>query len=50
MKLLEEMKDMGLTVVAEGVETTAQLDFLVKQNCQHIQDVCFQRPCLPMSF
>ncbi|MES3006478.1 MAG: EAL domain-containing protein [Pseudomonadota bacterium] len=37
-------KTLGLTVVAEGVETREQLDFLREQDCQHIQGYFFQRP------
>lgn len=37
-------KMLGLTVVAEGVETREQLDFLREQNCPHIQGYFFQRP------
>ncbi len=37
-------KTLGLTVVAEGVETREQLDFLREQNCPHIQGYFFQRP------
>lgn len=37
---------LGLTVIAEGVETAAQYDFLVAQGCQVIQGYLFS-PALP---
>jgi len=36
--------EMDLTVVAEGVETKAQLDFLTEHNCDVIQGYYFSRP------
>lgn len=35
---------MGLKVVAEGVETEAQLSFLREQGCELIQGYYFSRP------
>jgi diguanylate cyclase (GGDEF)-like protein len=35
---------LGLSVVAEGVETEAQLDFLAGNNCDHGQGFLFSRP------
>jgi diguanylate cyclase (GGDEF)-like protein len=35
---------MGLEVVAEGVETKAQYDFLVDQACDRVQGFLFSRP------
>lgn len=37
-------RTLGLTVIAEGVETREQLDFLREQECHHIQGFYFQRP------
>jgi EAL domain-containing protein (putative c-di-GMP-specific phosphodiesterase class I) len=37
-------KQFGLTLVAEGVETEDQLDFLRKQQCDQIQGYLFARP------
>jgi predicted signal transduction protein with EAL and GGDEF domain len=37
-------KQFGLTLVAEGVETEDQLDFLCKQQCDQIQGYLFARP------
>ena len=38
---------LGLEVIAEGVETRAQLDFLRRANCQKIQGYLFSRPRPP---
>lgn len=37
-------KNMGLKVVAEGVETQEQLDALIKENCDYIQGFLFSKP------
>jgi EAL domain-containing protein (putative c-di-GMP-specific phosphodiesterase class I) len=37
----------GLTVVAEGVETEEQLDFLVRSGCRYMQGYLFSRPVAP---
>ena len=37
-------KKMGLTTVAEGVETTGQLDYLKKMNCDIIQGFLLGKP------
>jgi len=42
--LLSMANDMGIAIVAEGVETTSQLDFLVKRNCNYIQGYIFSGP------
>lgn len=36
--------DLGMEVVAEGVETTGQLDFLRAKACDYIQGYLFSRP------
>lgn len=36
--------NLGLEVVAEGVETTAQRDFLLHHNCDYLQGYLFSKP------
>ena len=33
--------DLGLKVVAEGVETISQFDYLRSQDCDEVQGYCF---------
>jgi EAL domain-containing protein (putative c-di-GMP-specific phosphodiesterase class I) len=40
-------RSLGLQVVAEGVETQAQLDFLRQHDCDIIQGYFFSRPLPP---
>ena len=35
---------MGMRVIAEGVETKEQADYLLKLNCEHMQGYYFSRP------
>jgi len=37
-------RELGLTVVAEGVETREELDFVRKHGCQQVQGFLFSRP------
>lgn len=41
-------KKLGMQIVAEGIETREQVDFLAKQNCDLIQGFYFSKP-LPVS-
>jgi EAL domain-containing protein (putative c-di-GMP-specific phosphodiesterase class I) len=43
-------KGLRLRTVAEGVETRAQADFLVRQGCDVLQGFLFARPMLPDAF
>jgi len=40
-------RGLGLTVTAEGVETTGQMDFLNRHGCDQFQGYLFSRP-IPM--
>ncbi len=42
--------DLGLKVIAEGVETVDQLPFLVKQNCDEGQGYLYSKPVPPEDF
>ena len=41
-------KKLGMSIVAEGIETREQVDFLAKQNCDLIQGFYFSKP-LPVT-
>jgi len=41
---------LGLTVVAEGVETVAQMNYLKEQSCDEMQGFYFSRPVIPEQF
>ena len=41
---------MGLQVVAEGVETTTQRDFLLRHDCRLMQGFLFDRPLPAATF
>jgi len=43
-------QSLGLTVVAEGVETPEQLQFLRERNCDEIQGYWLSKPLPPMEF
>jgi diguanylate cyclase (GGDEF)-like protein/PAS domain S-box-containing protein len=48
--MLKMAKELGLSVVAEGVETKAQLDFLRREGCDLIQGYLFSPPIASESF
>ena len=41
---------LGLSIIAEGVETKAQLEYLSSQGCSHIQGYLFSRPLAADAF
>lgn len=43
-RLIELAKDLGMTVVAEGVETRDSVEFLKSQGCDIIQGYYYSRP------
>ena len=43
-------KTLSLTVVAEGVETIEQMDFLKDHSCDEMQGYYFSRPIVPEQF
>lgn len=43
-------KEVDINIVAEGVETKAQLNFLLQQECQQIQGYIYSRPVSHMKF
>ena len=43
-------KELGVQLVAEGVETVKQLEFLRKNNCDIIQGYYFSKPLPPDEF
>ena len=43
-------KHLSLTVVAEGVETQEQMDFLQEHSCDEMQGYYFSKPIMPDRF
>jgi sensor c-di-GMP phosphodiesterase-like protein len=43
-------QNLGLRVVAEGVETQEQLEFLQAHNCDEVQGFYFSRPLCSQEF
>ncbi|MDH4125333.1 MAG: EAL domain-containing protein [Gammaproteobacteria bacterium] len=48
--ILAMSRQLGLNVVAEGVETREQLEFLRKHKCNHIQGHICSKPLTPEAF
>ena len=45
--IIDMAHNLGFGVVAEGVETKEQLDFLLELGCDHFQGYYFYRPMPP---
>ena len=48
--IVQMARSLGMTTIAEGVETAAQLDFLHANGCDEVQGYFFSRPVLPEQF
>ena len=48
--MIKMAQHLKLEVVAEGVETKEELDYLLEQNCHYIQGFYFGRPCATEEF
>jgi len=48
--IIDMGKNLKLSVVAEGVETAEELDFLQSRNCDEAQGYYFSRPVPPHQF
>ena len=42
--VIQMARELGYKIIAEGVETEAQLDFLKKYQCQYAQGFLFSKP------
>ena len=43
--MIKMAQQLNLEVIAEGVETKEELDYLLKENCHYIQGYYFGKPC-----
>ncbi|MDE2353920.1 MAG: EAL domain-containing protein, partial [Betaproteobacteria bacterium] len=50
LAIIDLAHNLGLKVVAEGVETEAQARFLVRHGCDALQGFHFSRPIRPEAF
>ena len=50
MIIINLAKNLGLQVIAEGVETETQLAFLKTKNCDEVQGYYFYKPMPPQDF
>ena len=48
--IINMARSLGLTTIAEGVETVEQLEFLNEQHCDEVQGYYFSKPVLPAAF
>ena len=48
--IINMARSLGLTTIAEGVETQEQLEFLRQQDCDEMQGYHFSKPLLPEDF
>lgn len=48
--MIKMAQHLKMEVVAEGVETQEELDYLLQQNCHHIQGFYFGKPCTVEEF
>ncbi len=48
--MIKVAQHLKLEVIAEGVETKEELEYLLEQNCHYIQGFYFGRPCAPEEF
>ena len=48
--MIKVAQHLKLEVIAEGVETKEELDYLLEQNCHYIQGFYFGRPCATEEF
>jgi diguanylate cyclase (GGDEF)-like protein/PAS domain S-box-containing protein len=48
--LIKMAKGLGISLVAEGVETTAQFNFLKQEECHFVQGYLFSQPVSPVHF
>jgi diguanylate cyclase (GGDEF)-like protein/PAS domain S-box-containing protein len=48
--LVRMAKGLGISLVAEGVETTAQLEYLKQEECHFVQGYLFSQPVSPLNF
>lgn len=48
--IIDMARNLGLEVVAEGVETRQQVDFLTAKGCAVLQGYYFSRPCAAEAF
>ncbi|WP_129600809.1 sensor domain-containing protein [Anaerophilus nitritogenes] len=50
LAIINIAKSLGLSCIAEGVETQDELDLLIEYECEQIQGYFFSRPISPTSF